>query len=350
LADWFRLPIRSGQPIRVRLVHNSDRDADVRVYDDAGRLIGINQQTPSPDSGPETVNIIDFSAQRDGTAWIRVERAEGGSTPTAPDAAPLTYELGIQTDPSDVCRDDSYEENDRRGEAIQIETAVDAPNNLELDVCGDDDDWFVLPDLAASLGLEVEVAEAESSAGLVMTLLGPDGTRLSVPSGTPLNLQRLGATGDWYIHIASTRGRSSSYRLRAQTTDTWNCPQAGEYPSSLAARYLTAGSSGTAWLCPDDGSWEADWFELAVPRQRALLTATVSPPPVPRDLQVSLFRANADTQGVTLIRQGVFDGENVVISARVPPTSLYLRVRSFAPLGMIRDPGPYDVSYDYQFN
>jgi hypothetical protein len=350
LADWFRLPIRSGQPIRVRLVHDSDRDADVRVYNDQGRLIGINQQAPSPEAGSETVNIIDFSAQRDGTAWIRVERAEGGSTPTAPEASPLTYELGIQTDPSNVCRDDSYEENDRRAEAIPIENAVDAPNNLELDVCGDDDDWFVLTGLASSLGLEVEVAEAESSAGLVMTLLGPDGSRLSVPSGTPLNVQRLGASGDWYIHVGSTRGRSSSYRLRAQTTDTWACPRAGEYPSPLTARYLPAGPGETAWLCPDGSAWETDWFELEVPRQRALLTATISPPTVPRRVEASLFRAKPDSQGVTLIREGVSSGEDVVISARVPPTSLYVRVRSFATLGMIRDPGPYEVSYDYQFN
>lgn len=344
--DWFRLPVRSGQPIRVRLAHDSERDADIRIYDDAGRLIGINQQAPAPDAGPRTINIIDFSAQSDGTAWIRVEPAD-----VEPDeATPLLYDLSIQTDPSDVCRDDQDEENDRPRTATPIGTSPGAPNSLSLNICGADDDWFVLQNLDKDMGLEVAIEEAESESGLVMNVLGPEGTRLSTSLGNSLDIQRLGATGDWYIQVTSPVGRSSPYRLQTEATGSWECPRAGLDVTPSRAFSLPEDSSRSLWLCPRGDGWETDWLELEPPNQRARLTATISPPATPEHLDVALYRADPDTPGVNLMRRGVFDGEDVVVSARVPPTTLYLRVRSHSDLGTITDAGPYDVFYDYQIN
>src|SRR5699024_10958350 len=116
------------------------------------------------------VTRLELRSQTTQTVYLRV----AGDTPEA-----QTYELSIERNPRQaLCEDDSFEENDHPADASILPTDAGAILEVSLKLCGDDPDWFVLPDLLATQGLEIGRAEADSQ--VAIDVYTPDGRRFEL--------------------------------------------------------------------------------------------------------------------------------------------------------------------------
>lgn len=121
--DFFQFSVVGEQNLRVDLrFEQSAGDIDLALFNQEGNQVGLSQ-------GVDLVESIELQAPRNEVYTARVYGYNQAQGP---------YNL-------DVCFDDSREENDRLGRAVDIESGTH-----DLVLCRGDDDYFRLPHSSSS--------------------------------------------------------------------------------------------------------------------------------------------------------------------------------------------------------
>ncbi|MFP4598003.1 MAG: hypothetical protein ACLFVJ_07115 [Persicimonas sp.] len=333
-SDWFTIPLRSSDALRLRLEHTSSADLDIFVFDEHGELLAANQQTGS-------VTVLEMISERTQTAAIQI-------TSSSTDDELYDLEITRNSDGA-FCRDDTSEENDRPSEAVALPTDPGASFEISLAICGADEDWFMLPDLAATSGLSVARTDADDH--ITLELFAPDGQSFELGEHSwdddEIQLDRLGAAGDHLVRVRSRFARSDTYRLRTRVLDPLVCEDARAHETADQALQIPSNSVRSLPFCPLEDAWEVDWLALDQPDEDTLLTAQVVPVGDLPSLDVVLFEQT--DEGPERIRRAAFTDDTYRL--RVPAddgADYLLRLSADGAPGRIIDGVDYQVFYRYE--
>ncbi len=334
-SDWFALHVRSSDAFRLRLEHAPTADLDIFVWDEDGYLLAANQQT-----GP--VTTLELSAERSQVVSVQI---------VGRDLEEETYNLEVSRNPEQLfCQDDTSEENDHPGEAVVLPTDTSAPFEASLGICGADEDWFILPNLAQDQGLVVERTEA--SPQLVVELFTPDQHvfELRQPESTDedeIRLTRLGAPGDYFVRVRDWLSRSGSYRLRTQVLEPFSCPQSEAHNSAATAAAVPLNAVQLYSFCPLDQAWEIDWLALEPAGQPGTLTAQIVAVGDLPELDVVLFEQTSD--GLDRVRRASrTDNYYQLRLPVVPDQTHFVRISADGVPGRIVEGVDYQAFYRYE--
>ncbi len=321
-SDWFALPVRSTDLVRIRLAQHADVDFDIYVYDEAGSVLVSNQRVGVTSS-------VKFAAGRDQLVYIEIRGTRFGSG---------TYDLTLVRE---VCANDAFEENDSLETATVVPSTIGVPSELALRACGFDEDWFRIRHNDPNAGLRVE--RVTSTADLRVEVLTPGGQRILVGNNQPLRMLRAGVTGSTYVRALGALGQTGDYRLAFEILSPWQCPAAGAHVTPTTAVLASQQAVLNEIFCPMAGSWEVDWVELAVNRP-GVLDLVLRPTGDAPALEVVLW--TGDGVDNTLVRSAVLvDGAWALQAAVAEDSRWFVRVSSSANVGqVIGEPG-YELEY-----
>lgn len=334
-SDWFSLHLRSSDALSLRLEHAAGADLDIFVYAEDARLLAANQQ-----KGP--VTTVEFISERDQDVYVQI-RGTGQQSES--------YDLNVERNPDQTfCRDDASEENDGPAEAVVLPTDTSAPIELSQELCGFDEDWFVLPALPAHKGLAL--TRLDAAPDVAMQLLTPDDEFFDLPTATTsdpdeLRVDRLGAAGDYFVRVHSWYGRSSGYRLRTQVLPPLDCPQAGAHNTAQTAVDIPVNAVQRLAFCPIDQAWEVDWLALqAAPTAGTLTAQVVAAGDLPA-LDVILFDASGGTP--QRVRRAAAIDDYYQLRVPVSPGQQYLmRISAAGAPGRIVNGVDYQAFYRFE--
>ena len=336
--DFYRVSLRALEALELVLGHERGADLDVYVWDTGGRLLALNQQ-----SGPVSeLEALSLEAQ-DVIVEVRPVSLED-----------VLYDLRVNLAPRS-CDDDGYEDNDTATSAYVLAAPVGARQELPLALCRGDEDWFRLRQLPADRGLWVSLQGAP--ANLALDVLVPGGLRRTLRGATaePVELLRLGSSGDVLLHARAV-GRlpgsgASDYRLQLEVLGPMSCPSAGLHTMpSQAMGSLEPELPHNLMLCPlPGGAWEVDWLRLDPPTTASRLRVTLVPsnselPP----LSVAVAEQVGDDEVQLLRSAAAVGGGKLELTLPVEAgADLLLRVGTDAPVGALRQAPGYDLIYRY---
>ena len=336
--DWYAFDLRSADTLSLRLEHQQDADLDLYVYAEDRQRIALNQQTG-------TVSRITLVSHARQTVYVEVRNAAND--------APV-YSIRFERNPEVQCRDDSDEENDSLSEASELSTTPNLRTPLSLTICGSDEDWFVLRDLDADLGLSLD--QSNAAPHVQTQLLGPGGAALSLSGGADdqlqtLRIRRLGVAGDYYLRVRSLQNRSdlNGLQLGVEVTSPFQCsaPQAHNTPETAVSQ--SPGPPELHSLCPVEGGWEVDWIALSSPDLAASLYVQVSPSIGLPEINVDLLESRG--QDVEPVRSAVLNGAIYELRAPIEPEGVYfLRVSADGEPGRIVEGVDYQIFYRFELN
>ncbi|MFU8804651.1 MAG: hypothetical protein ACNA8W_12630 [Bradymonadaceae bacterium] len=339
-ADWFALDVRSSDVVSLRLERPSSAEVEARLYDGRGRLVAAHGRITS-------VALLEHVAHRTETLHLEILSADFEET---------TYTLEVSINAAALCLDDSFEENDHIREATILPTDAGSPTELPLRICGFDDDWFVLPEMDANLGLHVRFRNGPHE--FVGRVLTPEGAVFEPRSGESLRIRRLGYGGNYYLHAHSRHGISGSYRMLFDVLEPWQCPSPAGLVSRQTAPTLTAGATSQATLCPSQGSWDIHWYRLVMTEEAfnqeagtesmGMLTLDFQPTSDMPDVTLTLFEEIDGEIHVVRIAQRDHMGR-LILHARLRGEGVYyVRLDSQAAPGRITHPPRYGLLYEWE--
>ncbi|MGM0555101.1 MAG: PPC domain-containing protein [Myxococcota bacterium] len=181
-GEWFSVGADDGEVIDITMTYAGDGNLDIALLNTDGTEIVASARPPTeelPDQGTERI-VYGVDAPSGSQNFLIQVRG----TVVNPK---VDYELNVEVrDPVD-CADDGFEPNNDR------ESAVDLPGgnafHSDLEVCGDDPDFYTLPVQAnqvVTIGLEAPVRLGDVD----MYLLSPDGTTIA-SSATESNSEEI---------------------------------------------------------------------------------------------------------------------------------------------------------------
>ncbi|MEZ4461081.1 MAG: PPC domain-containing protein [bacterium] len=129
-GDWFKINAQIGDVIDVKLDYAFDGNLDLALRAADGRELAVSDRSPADDNGTEEVR---FGTDLGGIFYVQVR----GNI--IADNSP--YNLTINVAPAAACTDDAFEPNDDLASAAVLPVATD---NVGLEVCGDDADFYTL--------------------------------------------------------------------------------------------------------------------------------------------------------------------------------------------------------------
>ncbi|MEZ4469244.1 MAG: PPC domain-containing protein [bacterium] len=224
-ADFYRVPLRGGQGLTVRLLADpADVDLDLALLDEAGAVLADSVN----DGGQEQ---LDFVAPADGDYLIRVtgyrdEAAFYALTVTSGCALDAQcpegqlcnrFEGQCEAVRGSVCGADAFEENDRDDQAA----ALPAEGVVDGVICGADRDWYAL-EVEDGATLELLVAFDEGEDIDVFVLEAATGAEVaSARGGAEANPERVRLSslpGGRYLiglvlYVGEGRDHEASYHL-----------------------------------------------------------------------------------------------------------------------------------------
>jgi hypothetical protein len=322
-TDWFKIAVRESELIRVRLdLEALHPDVDVYVYDANRQLVAWNQELGQ-------TSTLRIGANTAGWLWIAFRTYS---------QEPISYRANLGLS---FCEPDPFEDNDKHTAATPIPTVPQTPSELRLTTCGFDEDWFVLPNLAAEDGLRL--LTREGSADLSVVLLTPDGLRLPIRRDTALSIPRVGLAGDYFIQARSTLGQTSAYRMVFELLEPYSCLDPVDNTTKEDSVALEAGVTKTATLCPSETAWETDWYTFSVENQRRIQIEIVPGENVSA-IQATLWRDSPTEWSV--VRSGRTVDSRILLEAPVVSGETnYLQITSHAPVGRIFGPPQYTLNW-----
>lgn len=323
-SDWFSIHATGTDVVRIRVEQASlVPDIDIFVWATDGELLASNGLL-------NPVSTVRVAPNREQDIFVEIR--------------PNSYEQSAYglTIAREFCANDGFEENDSPEEATIISSAISTLIEIRAQTCGLDEDWFTIPALSQSSGLEIERIVSDTS--LVFQVLTPDGEVYEVPRGGVQTWLRVGADGDYYVRALSALGLSTDYRFAYSITDGWACPDAGD---SATPETAISGAPGPATygLCPVGNEWDAVYLELPV-TQDGVIDVNVVPGVDAPKLDVTLLRDEAGT--VSVIRTAKWAGAAQHIVADVTPGRYLLRVTSSTAVSRIATPPDFEMSWAMQ--
>lgn len=331
--DWYSIDVQSGEDLTVQL---KGFDVDLDVY-----LLDANLRELRSDEQDALVATFTYHSHVMQRVFMLVTQSSLEQT---------SYVLSIDKKLGGTCVDDAYEENDSMEHAHVVTPTAQAPVDLPLSLCRDDQDWFVVRDLEASDGLHVEVRATQVTPRV--DVYTPDGKVLSLMGKDRLKLERVGFDGDYVVRIELEGGsQQGSYRFIMSTPSEFLCSTQGIYSTpSSAQRLFGPNTLSNHTFCPIKEAWEIDWFELDPPKDASMLTLKVAPEHAPI-LRVALFvQHGANLDDISLIRteSSHSDGPLEIVARVEAGQKVFVRVSSDGRPGRIETPPSYQLVYQYR--
>jgi len=294
-------------------------------------------------------------SERDQTLQIRIHGTRRSEAESDDDPVPRggDYELHVERAESASCRveEDDNEENDTRQTAAPLPSDRGTDAKFDLQICGGDIDWFVLPDVPARSQLQARLVDVPTEDDhLRFTVVAEDGSQFTLGPSQALDLIRTGPEQSWYMLVFSEIHESVPYGIRYRIDRPYDCRGAEQHDEFSKAFRLPPEVETQDFLCPLETSWETDWIELEAPESTAQLDFTLAP--VPPDalpaLEVTLFEQTASS--LDRIRPAAEDGSGHAIEAEVDPSQdLFVRIRRRPhPDGSPPRPGLLEIEPRYR--
>jgi hypothetical protein len=322
--DWFRLTLRAGEEVTARV---NARAAGIEL-----ELLDAELRSVAADTRGGASATLRHVASAAGQHYVRII----GDAP---------YELELVRRLVTECRNDRFEENNAPTQASPLRLNPGESIQIAAQLCGGDEDWFVLRSVAAESGLGVRLVQSGQPTP-TLELWTPDGQRLSVEANAERVVKRAGIAGDYLVRVRSPRAQDTAYQLAVNVRAPYVCPSSGQDDSPAQALELEPGQALIQELCPTTDGWEQDWIALKAPENTTMLTVKLVPGASAPALRLALMEQVGDATP-TLIRLGMMGtGRTQVLSARVSPAqTLYLHISAAGAPGRLLDEPTYQLIY-----
>lgn len=176
-GEWWKVSADSGQVVDVTVDYDSEvGNIDLALLNSTGQQLATSIRPPGEDGGTERI-IYGVPAQDE--FFIHVTQT------LTPEFDKADYDFSVDVRQPRECTDDGKEENDSRQDA----KSLDPGTEHNLNVCGDDDDFFVLEadqnqrvevvvkDVPERLG-NVDIQLIDSSGQILKTVSDSNGGQL----------------------------------------------------------------------------------------------------------------------------------------------------------------------------
>ncbi len=238
-ADWFRVALKAGEAVSVRLEFEHDLgdiDTDLSVDGSTATIVAGS-------AGTGDVEEFEYASASGGTFLLAVYGV-------ADTKYSNPYRMTVTVEAASVCQDDPREDNDSQAEATVVSGAY--AQFSDLVACPADEDWFGIS-LKAGDGL-IAAATPEKGA-LAVRLLGPDGALDSDGPGTgpaTVAAQAVGKAGNYFAVVSSAEGARYSIEFLVEAAPAGctskSCP-AGQVCDAASGKCVPDYCGGLA-QCP----------------------------------------------------------------------------------------------------
>jgi len=278
--DWYALTVEAGTIITfdARFQHLAG-DIEMQLYLEDGQTLLASGRSATDN---ERIRV-EIGTERE--LRLRVFLAR-------PVPAAVPYRLLLNTEAGEVCEDDEAEPNDGRAEATPLAGAIDGV------VCPADPDWFVLSDVPAGSGVDVDLEFVPNLGDLDLEVFraGEPEPLLSSESRTGVESISFPAPfgGDFFVRVRGLGTDSNDYTLRPRIRpgdpdavcldDPFEPNDSGTTSSSIAFPF-----DRELNLCAGD----EDLFDIPFPGNSGVVAVELSHPPGV-DLDAGLYPAADD--------------------------------------------------------
>ncbi len=284
--DYYAITLAEDDFIAVDLLFtHSLGNLDLYIYKPDGSLL----QTHVSETDNENAN---FWVTQPGRHLIRVLSRVGEGN---------VYDLSVTIQPSQLCEDDTFEEND----SLAAAAAISAGDHPGLKLCGYDVDWYAY-DMPAQSGLQIDVSFSHADGNIEALLFDASHNELD-RSDTETDNERLqvgNETGGMvYAQIYKTGPLEHSYGLTVTAFDEPICNDDIHEENDDEAT-ATPVSDSIAWpdlmLCAGN----IDWYRITLP-DYGLLETAITYNPVVTPFQVILYDELGNPRAVAQTADGV---------------------------------------------
>lgn len=242
-----------------------------------------------------------------------------------------------------VCEEDGNEDNDLRGDAVEVGGAAGIPSPVSGTTCGDDDDWYAIASAPGCTVLaELEQTPLEGSAGDIdLLLFDPDGQLVATSNnlaGTEALNVPAHKTGLYAARLRAGSRDNVAYSLTLTSTcaSDISCPdddRLEDNDDATAPATLVEGVAHDGILCGVD----EDWF-LVPATPGCIADARVELEHAQGDIDLELYRAD----GTARVASSAGSTNEERILKGIPEAGMRLRVFFFSP----DDANPYRLLVD----
>ncbi len=194
-ADWFRVVLKAGETVSVRLEFEHDLgdiDTDLSVDGSTATILAGSAGTGDSEE-------FEYAAASGGTFLLAVYGV-------ADTKYSNPYRMTVAIEATIACQDDPREDNDSTGDATGVfGEYVEFPG---LVACPGDEDWFAV---GLEAGDGVIAAATPEKGALGLRLLGPDGQTVLDSDGpgtgpATVAAQAVGQAGNYFAVVSSAEG------------------------------------------------------------------------------------------------------------------------------------------------
>lgn len=276
-GEWFKINAGIGDVIDIQLDYNFSGNLDLALRASDGRELAVSDRPPAEDHGQERIR---YGSGLGGIFYVQVRG-------TIIDAnAP--YDLSISVAPAGPCVDDSFEPNNDLSGAVVLQPATD---NTDLEVCGDDPDFYILE---ASANQVVRIrAAAPPRLGDVDILLHDSTGAIIAQAMTSAEVEEILYTTenaeDLTLEVRMATGvGNATYSVEWTQFDNV-CTDMFELNNACGeASLVGAGTYTDLAVCADADYYAFDLFPL----QTLTVKAIYDPTTAAGDLDITLFGPN----------------------------------------------------------
>ena len=276
-GDWFKINATLGEVIEAELTYSTPGNLDLALRASDGRELALSDLPPSEDNGKE---LIRFGTDLGGIFYVQVR----GSIIDAN----AQYGLKINVGAPAACTDDAFEPNDDPLTAPVLPPAVD---HKDLEVCGDDPDFYTLEALANQV-IRIR-ASAPPRLGNIDLVLRDSAGAIVAQALTGSSVEEIlyttEAAEDFVLEVRIATGVGNAiYDLEWTQFDNV-CTDVFELNNSCnEANTVGAGTYADLAVCADPDYYA---FDL-LPLQTITVKAIYDPTTAAGDLDITLFGPN----------------------------------------------------------